>query len=261
MAAILNLTLQQKQIASVRKYTGEYYQNFNRDLRDNSIPTNTESLTDYVNIWNFLNNNRITANIIVYRGVRINPAIQEESDRFQRSLHSRNTHFISTSLDRDIAQGFLAGYDCCLMRILLPAGSLACDIRPYSIFGGEEEILLAPGFIEQLDDDNSITAGRQYECSYQNYRDNEVIYDIYRRTIEPENCIECGINPAVIYCHTCRQNYCLQDYAPVHVEKYAGQNHINYAKVEVLRNTSDDILMNFRAKSSKTRKSKKTTRK
>ena len=29
MAAIVNLTLQQKQIASVRKYTGEYYQNFN----------------------------------------------------------------------------------------------------------------------------------------------------------------------------------------------------------------------------------------
>jgi len=250
------MDLRQKQIRSIRKYTGDYYRRFNTDLRDNRIPGSDECLIDYINIWNFLDTNRLTDETNVFRGVSVSSP--EQKEQYERSLQIVNTYFVSTTLSLEIARNFLAGRDCCTMNITLPAGSRAVNIAQYSLFAGENEILLAPGFLRQT----SLLDNSVYNCTYENYNDNYIMNELYQRVILPINCESCQItynqlNPAVIYCYNCYLQLC-QDCSD-YLHSLAGfTNHILYTKNDVREGTSSDLALAFRHRRSirKTRKSK-----
>lgn len=249
------MDLRQKQIRSINKYTGEYFGRFNRDLRENPIPSSDESLIDYVNIWNFLDTNRVNNETMVYRGVNITSP--EQKQEYERSLQIVNTYFISTSLSPQIARRFLNGSECCTMNIIIPAGSRAINITRYSQFAEENEVLLAPGFLRQT----SLLNNSIYNCTYENYNDNYVINELYQRVILPINCESCElnfnvVNPAVIYCYNCYIHLC-QDCSNFLHSLEGFSNHILYIKDDVRIGTTADPVLAFKHRKS-TRKSRKS---
>jgi hypothetical protein len=198
------MDLLRKQIASVKKYSGSlFYIDFNKKLRQNAIPQNTEDLIVYVNLWFYLDSNRLYNSTRVYRGIVID---DEKKQTFEESLQTLNSAFISTSENKKIADEFQRNNKCCVLFIDLPEGSRAFNISQYSDFPKEQEILLAPGFIRLKED----MGNGRYLCEYENFRSNFIINNIYLKTIEKANCEECkdkGIKKsAVIFSDG--QNYC-----------------------------------------------------
>ena len=55
-----------------------------------------------------------------------------------------NTSFMSTSLDRNVSEGFLDDNGCCMFQITLPAGFPCFYLTPFSKFEGEYEVLVSP---------------------------------------------------------------------------------------------------------------------
>jgi len=256
-------SLLDKQIKSIKKYTGIYYAQFNKSLRENAVPPNTEDFIVYVNLWNFLNKNRIIEPTTVYRGIRIS---DDNKQTFDESLERLNTSYTSTSLLKDMANDFKWG-KCCVLNINLPAGARAFDVTKYSEYN-EQEVLLAPGFIRATGD----PVDGVYECEYTNFDRNFIIDNIYPQTIQEENCQDCMtkgiIRRSIIfsdgenYCKDCFDNYCIQ----------VNYNFMySYDKENVRNETTENPSFSFRSSklntirtgtNRKNRKSlKKTTRK
>ena len=237
-------SLLDKQIKSIKKYTGIYYAQFNKSLRENAVPPNTEDFIVYVNLWNFLNKNRIIEPTTVYRGIRIS---DDNKQTFDESLERLNTSYTSTSLLKDMANDFKWG-KCCVLNINLPAGARAFDVTKYSEYN-EQEVLLAPGFIRATGD----PVDGVYECEYTNFDRNFIIDNIYPHTIQEENCQDCMtkgiIRRSIIfsdgenYCKDCFDNYCIQ----------VNYNFMySYDKENVRNETTENPSFSFRSRKLKT---------
>ncbi len=268
------MSLRDKQIRSIREYTGSYYQRFNSDLRDNLMPTTDENLINYINIWNFLDTNRTPADLNVYRGVY--GGNQEAKDRFLRNLNIFYSGFISSSLDNRVALGFIGAANCCLINLRVPAGSRGFYVDPFSQFPGEQELLLAPGIIRQT---TLLNPDGVCNAVYENFDKNYIVDELYQDVISEVNCENCRENgiqrPAVKYCHSCpgvRNQYCEDCFTYIHFTNPPSpdyNNHIAFSK-QVVRNGTTNaqpvFAMRHKRKSRKTtkkskRKSRKTTNK
>ena len=80
----------------------------------------------------------LSQDIIVYRGT-------------QSFTDIKNNSFISTTIEEDIARGFMKEHSCCLFTLLIRGGGKFVPILDNSFFGGEGEILLPPNSTFQME--------------------------------------------------------------------------------------------------------------
>ena len=185
-------SLREKQIYNIYRYTSSFFKDFNENLRRNIIPRYTYELISYVNMFNFIKNNRVSKPLKTYRGVRIS---EELIQNFKNSITGVESSFISTSSDENVARSFISRYNykCCIMIIDIPEDAYACDISDYSDSGHEKEILIAPGKLRLVKHENNI-----YYCQYENDYENIVMNTIYPLVITPSKCEMCDRDATLV---------------------------------------------------------------
>ena len=118
---------------SIEWYTNYNYMQFNEDIREGNELT-PEQRRHYKNIVKAFDlTEPIPKPIEVYRGISLEKP--EDYKIFQDG-------FVSTSQDKSVVVGFI-GYKCCIVRIIVPAGSKCMDIDSLSVIPGENELLLS----------------------------------------------------------------------------------------------------------------------
>lgn len=139
-------------------YTGDYYQEFNKNMRQGIILTPLQqNMLKNIDLA-FKNSISIIEPLYVYKGI----------DRYITNFS--NKAFISTSLSYTSAKNF-SGTQCCILKILLPIGTkilplinIARMLKTYT----EDEIL--------LDRDGQLTITEQYINPEDNMTILECIY-------------------------------------------------------------------------------------
>ena len=131
-----NITKEEKE-ALMKYIGGGLYLNFNKKLRQNK-PLNDIELKVYKNLYSLIDKNRISEDMIVYRG------IDTTEKEFKKSI-GFNPSFTSTSKHKP----FTPGKECCHLIIHLKKGSCAMDISRFN--KQESEVLIAPGIFTVID--------------------------------------------------------------------------------------------------------------
>mgnify|MGYP002642254872 CR=1 FL=1 len=118
---------------SIEWYTDYNYMQFNEDIREGNELT-SEQKKHYKNIVEAFDLTKpIPKPIEVYRGISL---------RKPEDYQVFGEGFVSTTMDKSVAIGFI-GLNCCIVRIIVPAGSKCMDIDSLSVIPGEKELLLS----------------------------------------------------------------------------------------------------------------------
>ncbi|MDQ8757941.1 ADP-ribosyltransferase [Sphingosinicella sp. LHD-64] len=137
------LTTEEK--SAVTAYTSSYYRAINACLRgdggcDDKVKSTIEALDRAIA------KSLLPAEQVVFRGVSDNYASYLRSSGLRTGSVVIDDAYVSTSRDPKKASFFAAiPPEGLIMKIHIPAGSLALDVAPYSDFPAEEEILLPRG--------------------------------------------------------------------------------------------------------------------
>jgi hypothetical protein len=127
----MTLNATQEEIKSLKNYMkGGHHLNFNKNLRS-GLPLTPSQKKQYRDLYNLIDKNRISEDMIVYRGI-----VSSEKN-FIDSI-GLNRSFTSTSKDRPFHSG-----ECCQLIIHLKKGSRATDVSEYDKL--ENEVLIGPG--------------------------------------------------------------------------------------------------------------------
>ena len=149
-----------KDFFTMRFYSSNYYYHLNNYLRsEKSLKDNNEFDKNLLTSWIYClqlalqRNKNVLDNIIVYRGIRrfkFGKDIKKGTEFYFRE-------FISTSLDKNIARGFLGGNGTLMTIIIKNNGSngypnYCYNIKDVSLFRSEDEILISSHCCFELND-------------------------------------------------------------------------------------------------------------
>jgi hypothetical protein len=125
--------LSSKEIDAVQHYNGTGYQKINSDLRAGKEPSGTAKLIDSA-----LSKSPLSESMVAYRGFSGRELMADFKNSVGKTFSDKG--FVSTSLDKNIATGFMRGQGKVLATIHIPAGTHAGYVG-----AGERELLIGRG--------------------------------------------------------------------------------------------------------------------